>query len=91
MPVARLRLRVYLVASLAAAAAVTTAGTIGFVGLVVPHCLRLAFGNDQRMLLPAAALAGGLAVMSADLAARTAIAQLPVGVVTALVGVPMFL
>lgn len=93
VPVARLRLRVYLVASLAAAAAVTTAGTIGFVGLVVPHLLRLAFGNDQRMLVPAAALAGGLAVMAADLAARTVIApaQLPVGVVTALIGVPMFL
>nr|WP_051180375.1 iron ABC transporter permease [Caballeronia insecticola] len=93
VPVARLRLRVYLVASLAAAAAVTTAGTIGFVGLVVPHLLRLAFGNDQRMLVPAAALGGGLAVMAADLAARTVIApaQLPVGVVTALIGVPMFL
>jgi iron complex transport system permease protein len=93
VPVERLRLRVYLVASIAAAAAVTTAGTIGFVGLVVPHLLRLAFGNDQRMLVPAAALAGGLAVMAADLAARTVIApaQLPVGVVTALIGVPMFL
>jgi iron complex transport system permease protein len=88
-----LRLRVYLVASLAAAAAVTTAGTIGFVGLVVPHMLRLAFGNDQRMLLPAAALAGGVAVMGADLIARTAIApaQLPVGVITSIVGVPVFL
>jgi iron complex transport system permease protein len=93
VPTARLRLRIYLVASIAAAAAVTTAGTIGFVGLVVPHCLRLAFGNDQRMLVPASALAGGVAVMSADLAARTVIApaQLPVGVVTALVGVPVFL
>ncbi|MGF6371404.1 iron complex transport system permease protein [Paraburkholderia sp. RAU6.4a] len=88
-----LRLRVYLVASLAAAAAVTTAGTIGFVGLVVPHMLRLAFGNDQRMLLPAAALGGGVAVMGADLIARTVIApaQLPVGVITSLVGVPVFL
>jgi iron complex transport system permease protein len=91
--VVRLRLRVYLVASLAAAAAVTTAGTIGFIGLVVPHVLRLAFGNDQRMLLPASALAGGLAVMGADLVARTVIApaQLPVGVITALIGVPVFL
>ncbi|MGF6768950.1 iron complex transport system permease protein [Paraburkholderia sp. GAS199] len=88
-----LRLRVYLVASLAAAAAVTTAGTIGFVGLVVPHMLRLAFGNDQRMLLPAAALGGGAAVMGADLIARTVIApaQLPVGVITSIVGVPVFL
>jgi iron complex transport system permease protein len=91
--VTRLRLRVYLVASLAAAAAVTTGGTIGFVGLVVPHTLRLAFGNDQRMLLPAAALGGGMAVMGADLIARTVIApaQLPVGVITALIGVPVFL
>lgn len=93
VPVLRLRLTVYLAASIAAAAAVTTGGTIGFVGLVVPHMLRLAFGNDQRMLMPAAALAGGLAVMAADLAARTlaAPAQLPVGVVTALAGVPVFL
>ncbi|WP_322014390.1 iron ABC transporter permease [Paraburkholderia sp. J12] len=93
VPVLRLRLTVYLAASIAAAVAVTTGGTIGFVGLVVPHMLRLAFGNDQRMLMPAAALAGGLAVMAADLAARTlaAPAQLPVGVVTALAGVPVFL
>ncbi|KVC84718.1 FecCD family ABC transporter permease [Burkholderia ubonensis] len=93
VPVARLRVRIYLVASLAAAAAVTTAGTIGFVGLVVPHALRLAFGNDQRMLLPAVMLAGGGGVMAADLLARTVIApaQLPVGVMTALIGVPVFL
>jgi iron complex transport system permease protein len=93
VPAARLRLRIFLVASLAAAVAVTTAGTIGFVGLVVPHALRLACGNDQRMLVPASALAGGIAVMGADLVARTIVApvQLPVGVVTALVGVPVFL
>lgn len=93
VPASRLRLRIYVVASLAAAASVTTAGTIGFVGLVVPHALRLVLGNDQRMLVPASALAGGVAVMGADLLARTAIApaQLPVGVVTALVGVPVFL
>lgn len=93
VPVARLRLRVYLVASLAAAAAVTTAGTIGFVGLVVPHVVRLAFGNDQRMMLPASAIGGGFAVMGADLIARVVVApaQLPVGVITALIGVPVFL
>ena len=91
--VAGVKVDVEPVASLAAAAAVTTAGTIGFVGLVVPHALRLAFGNDQRMLLPAAMLAGGGGVMAADLLARTAIApaQLPVGVMTALIGVPVFL
>ncbi len=82
VPTARLRLRIYLVASLAAAVAVTTAGTIGFVGLVVPHALRLACGNDQRMLVPASALAGGIAVMGCDLVARTIVApaQLPVGI-----------
>ena len=88
-----LRLRIYLVASLATAAAVTTAGTIGFIGLIAPHAIRLAFGNDQRMLLPASALLGGATLMAADLVSRTIVApvQLPVGVVTALVGVPVFL
>lgn len=93
VPVGPLRLRIYLLASLATAAAVVTGGTIGFVGLVVPHMLRLSFGNDQRMLLPASVLGGGALVMLADLAARTvaAPAQLPVGVITALTGVPVFL
>jgi len=93
VPVGRLRLAVYLLASLATAAAVVTGGTIGFVGLVVPHVLRLGLGNDQRMLLPASALAGGAFLMLADLVARTVIApaQLPVGVITALAGVPVFL
>jgi iron complex transport system permease protein len=69
------------------------AGTIGFVGLVVPHTLRLLVGNDQRLLLPASVLAGGAMLTLADLAARTVVAptQLPVGVITALVGVPVFL
>ena len=91
--VAPLRRRIYLIASLATAVAVTTSGTVGFVGLVVPHMLRLAFGNDQRMLLPAAVLGGGAMVALADLAARTVVAptQLPVGVITALVGAPAFL
>jgi iron complex transport system permease protein len=91
--VARLKRALYLQASLAAALAVTTAGSIGFVGLVVPHALRLAFGNDQRILVPASALAGGTLLLLADTAARTWLAptQLPVGVVTALLGVPTFL
>jgi iron complex transport system permease protein len=84
---------VYLVASLATAAAVTQAGSIGFVGLIVPHLVRLAAGNDQRLLLPASALAGGSLLVLADTLARTLIApqQLPVGVLTALIGVPVFL
>ncbi|MGI4814107.1 MAG: FecCD family ABC transporter permease [Janthinobacterium lividum] len=91
--IAPLRLRVYLIASFATAAAVSSAGTVGFVGLIVPHLLRYLFGNDQRMLLPACVLGGGAAVMGADLLARTVVApaQLPVGAVTALVGVPLFL
>ncbi len=80
-------------AALATAAAVTTAGSVGFVGLVVPHALRLVIGNDQRVLLPASVLAGGTLLVLADTLARTIAApvQLPVGVITALVGVPVFL
>ena len=91
--VVSLRRMVYVIASVATALAVTTAGTIGFVGLVVPHALRLAFGNDQRMLLPACALAGGALLLAADTAARSLFApqQLPVGVITALIGVPTFI
>ena len=91
--VRRLRVMILLVASLATAAAVAVAGAIGFIGLVVPHMLRLWAGNDQRVLLPASVLAGGAALALADLAARVVLApvQLPVGVVTALAGVPIFL
>jgi len=80
-------------AALATAVAVTTAGSVGFVGLVVPHALRLVIGNDQRILLPASVLAGGALLVAADTLARTVVApiQLPVGVITALVGVPVFL
>lgn len=84
---------IYLLASLLTATAVTTAGSIGFVGLIVPHMLRLLLGNDQRIILPASALAGGTLLVLADTLARTVIApeQLPVGVITALLGVPTFL
>jgi iron complex transport system permease protein len=91
--VTRLRRGVYVVASLATAAAVTHAGSIGFVGLIVPHLVRLATGNDQRLLLPASVLAGGSLLVIADTLARSVVApqQLPVGVLTALIGVPVFL
>lgn len=93
LPVRRLRISLLAVASLATAAAVSLAGAIGFIGLVVPHALRLVLGNDQRRLLPATMLTGGTALVIADLLARTLVAplQLPVGVITALVGVPVFL
>lgn len=91
--VPRLRLQVLLLASIATAAAVSVAGAIGFIGLVVPHVCRLVLGNDQRRLLPASMLLGAAALVLADLVARTIVApiQLPVGVVTALIGVPVFL
>ena len=84
---------VFVLASMAAAVAVAGAGNVGFVGLVVPHALRLMIGNDQRVLLPACALAGGSLLLLADTLARTVVApqQLPVGVVTTLLGVPTFL
>tara|TARA_R110002167_G_scaffold24634_3_gene86335 strand:+ start:6076 stop:7047 length:972 start_codon:yes stop_codon:yes gene_type:complete len=84
---------IYILASLLTATAVTMAGSIGFVGLVVPHMLRLVLGNDQRLILPACALGGGAMLVLADTLARVVIApeQLPVGVITALLGVPTFL
>jgi iron complex transport system permease protein len=89
----RLRLGLYLVSSLLTAVAVSTAGGIGFVGLVAPHMVRLAGGSDHRWVLPGAVLLGGALLTLADTAARVAVAprQLPVGVLTALVGVPLFL
>ncbi len=91
--VPRLRAAVCLIGAGAAAVAVTTAGSLGFVGLVVPHALRRTCGNDQRLLLPACALGGGTLVVLADTLARTLVAprQLPVGAVMALIGVPAFL
>jgi iron complex transport system permease protein len=93
VPVARLRLALFAAASLMTAVTVTTVGAIGFVGLVVPHLIRLVLGSDHRRVIPAAALAGGILVTLADLLARTLLAprQLPVGALTALVGVPLFL
>jgi iron complex transport system permease protein len=86
------RRRVYLAASLLTAAAVAVAGVIGFVGLIVPHLGRALFGGRHRVLLPASFLAGGILLVLADTLARTAVAprELPVGIVTALVGVPLF-
>jgi iron complex transport system permease protein len=91
--VAPLRIGLFICSSLMTAATVTTVGAIGFVGLVVPHLIRLVVGSDHRRVIPAAALAGGILVTTADLLARTVLAprQLPVGALTALVGVPLFL
>ncbi|HWP94528.1 MAG TPA: iron ABC transporter permease [Gammaproteobacteria bacterium] len=88
-----LNIAIYVLASLFTAVAVTQAGGVGFVGLVVPHILRLVAGSDHRVLLPGAALAGGSLLVLADTLARTLLApqQLPVGVLTAALGVPLFL
>jgi iron complex transport system permease protein len=83
----------YLLASLLAAAGVAFVGVIGFVGLVVPHAVRLLVGPDHRLLLPLSALGGGMFLVLADLGARTVLApaEIPIGVITAFVGVPFFL
>ncbi|NOR72993.1 MAG: iron chelate uptake ABC transporter family permease subunit, partial [Mariprofundaceae bacterium] len=91
--VPKLRRTLLILASFVTAIAVTAAGTIGFVGLVIPHLMRLLFGSLHRMVLPASALGGGLLLMLADAASRSVIApaELPVGVLTAMIGVPLFL
>lgn len=93
LPVRAMRLAIYFAGAALTSVAVTTAGTVGFVGLVVPHLVRLVAGADHRVVVPGAALAGGTLLVLADLVARTALAprQLPVGAITALVGVPLFL
>ena len=89
----RVRWIVFVVASLLTAAAVSVGGAIGYVGLVVPHLIRLAAGSDNRLVLPASALGGALLVLLADALARTIVAprELPTGAITALSGAPTFL
>jgi iron complex transport system permease protein len=91
--VARTQRRAFVSASLATAAAVAVAGPIGFVGIIVPHLLRMLVGADHRVLLPASAFFGAAFLVVCDLAARTLMApvEIPVGVVTALIGGPFFL
>jgi iron complex transport system permease protein len=93
LDVRQLRRLVFVLSSVLTGSAVSTAGSIGFVGLVTPHLVRLALGNDQRVVLAGSALLGGFVLMAADLASRVLLAprQLPVGALTALVGVPIFL
>ena len=93
LPVSGFRLLVFSVTALATAISVTTVGVIGFIGLVVPHLIRIVAGSDHRIVLPASALAGGVLLVFADTLARTVLAprQLPVGALTATLGVPLFL
>jgi len=91
--VGAVRKGLFFVSALLTASAVTSAGSIGFVGLIVPHACRFAFGPDHRVLVPAAVLGGGSLLVLCDTIARTVVAptQLPVGAITALIGAPVFL
>src|SRR5579864_3617668 len=91
--VARVKLVVYVSASLLTGLAVSVSGAIGYVGLLVPHVIRMLFGSDHRLLIPASAIGGAIAIVLADTLARTLIAptQLPVGAMTAMAGAPVFI
>src|SRR5688572_23291467 len=91
--VGRVRMIVFAMASLLVGTAVAASGSVGYVGLIVPHLVRLAIGSDNRLVIPFSAIAGAIFVVLADTVARTAIAprELPVGAITALIGAPMFI
>ncbi len=91
IPVERSKRLLLAIASVMTAAAVAVAGVIGFVGLIVPHVMRLLVGPDHRILIPTSALAGATFLVLADTVARAGAAELPVGIVTAAVGAPFFL
>ena len=91
--VTRVKLVVYVAASVLTGLAVSVSGAIGYVGLLVPHAMRLLFGSDYRLLIPTSALGGGIAIVAADTLARTIAAptELPVGAMTAMAGAPVFI
>jgi iron complex transport system permease protein len=91
--VERIELAAFAIAAFITAVAVSLSGLVGFVGLIVPHAVRLVFGPDHRQLLPLSSLAGAMFLVVADTVARMVVApaQLPVGVITALAGGPFFL
>jgi iron complex transport system permease protein len=91
--VTRVKLVVYISASVLTGLAVSVSGAIGYVGLLVPHVMRMFFGSDYRLLIPTSALGGAIAIVVADTLARTVIAptELPVGAMTAMAGAPVFI
>jgi len=91
--VGRVRMLTFGAASLVVGAAVAASGSVGYVGLIVPHLIRLSVGSDNRLVVPLSAIAGAIFVVFADTIARTAIAprELPVGAITALIGAPLFI
>jgi iron complex transport system permease protein len=91
--VPRVRLVVYIAASILTGLAVSVSGAIGYIGLLVPHVMRWIFGSDHRVLIPTAAFGGAIALVIADTLARTVVApaEIPVGAMTALAGAPLFI
>jgi len=91
--VTRVKLLVYVAASVLTGLAVSVSGAIGYVGLLVPHVMRMLVGSDYRLLIPASALGGAIAIVLADTLARTIVAptELPVGAMTAMAGAPVFI
>ena len=89
----RVKLVVYIAASVLTGLAVSVSGTIGYVGLLVPHVMRMLFGTDYRLLIPASAIGGAILVVLADTLARSIVSptELPVGAMTALAGAPVFI
>jgi iron complex transport system permease protein len=90
---AKVKLILLVLASLIAASAVSVSGTIGFVGLITPHIMRLIVGPDHRILYPSSALAGGILMLFSDTVARLVLQprEIPVGIITAIIGVPFFI
>ena len=93
MPVERTKRQAVWIAALTVGAVTSSTGMIGFIGLVAPHWVRLVAGPDHRVVLPCSALLGAALVLAADVVARTIVqpAEMPLGVLTALIGVPLFL
>ena len=91
--VKRVRLIIFATASALVGISVAASGSVGYVGLIIPHIIRLVVGSDNRLVVPFSAIAGGIFVVVADTVARVAIAprELPVGAITALIGAPMFI
>lgn len=91
--VKKLKLSVIIMATMAVGASVAVAGTIGFIGLVIPHLIRMTFSADHRLVIPGSALLGAALLTGADLVARTIVApaELPIGILTAMIGTPVFI
>ncbi|MEO0873323.1 MAG: iron chelate uptake ABC transporter family permease subunit, partial [Bacteroidota bacterium] len=93
VPVEKVKTRIIILSALIVGVCISQTGIIGFVGLVIPHFLRLLFGSNYRALLPLSALTGAIFLVSTDTLARTIVApaELPIGIITAIIGAPFFL